>query len=93
MGSLDLKWNSSGCMVLKKVESTKTKGEDMSSLCGSSAYLYKRRGRRIRCREQRVNIVATGPAIDHAPVIAKPLTKDDLIDYFVSGCKPKHNWR
>ncbi|RZB57399.1 Type IV inositol polyphosphate 5-phosphatase 3 isoform D [Glycine soja] len=33
-----------------------------------------------------------GPAIDHAPVIAKPLTKDDLIDYFISSCKPKHNW-
>jgi hypothetical protein len=25
--------------------------------------------------------------------MTEPLTKDDLVAYLVSGCKPKENWR
>ncbi|KAL2348036.1 hypothetical protein Fmac_002036 [Flemingia macrophylla] len=54
----------------------------------SDEFMFKERGRR------RV-IVGTGPAIDHVPVIAtdEPLTKHHLINYFLSGSKPKQNWR
>lgn len=99
MGHAYLKWTSSvGAMILGKEESTHH-GEDSrfnlcSSLCppssGYHGFVYKERGSK---RGQRV-IVATGPAIDHAPVLGTgPLTKHDLIHYFVSGCKPKENWR
>jgi len=83
MGSLNLKW-ASGCLALGKVESSKT------TLRGSYAYdKFKRKE-----KGQRSVIVATGPAIDHAPAIAEePLTKEHLIHYMASGCKPKQNWR
>jgi hypothetical protein len=83
MGVLYLKAAALGSswMVLGKVESKRREGGcfklSSSSLC--------KRGRRV--------IVASGPAIE-APVIAtEPLTKDDLIHYMVSGCKPKEEWR
>jgi glutamate--cysteine ligase len=79
-------------MVLGKVESNKREGTCFKLSSLHYQFLHKdkeivrhRRGRRV--------IVATGPAIE-APVIAtEPLTKDDLIDYMVSGCKPKEKWR
>lgn len=72
------------CIIMGKVESsTKAKGEDMSSLCMRKFSLsVQREGKKnkmLTTRAKRVNIITTGPAIDHAPVIAKPLTKDDLI--------------
>jgi glutamate--cysteine ligase len=69
-------------MVLGKVESNQREGGGCFKLSSSSLC---KRGRRV--------IVASGPAID-APVISnEPLTKDDLIHYMVSGCKPKEEWR
>lgn len=99
MGLFYLKWTS-GSMVVGKVESTRRESSscfNLSSLWGGSTHYNKllqkdRAGVRSCRRGQRV-IVATGPAIE-APVIAtEPLTKHDLIDYLVSGCKPKEKWR
>ncbi|WJX60294.1 glutamate--cysteine ligase [Trifolium repens] len=84
MGLLYLKAAALGSswMVLGKVESNQREGGGCFKLSSSSLY---KRGRRV--------IVASGPAID-APVISnEPLTKDDLIHYMVSGCKPKEEWR
>lgn len=96
MGLLHLKCTS-GSMFLRKVESTQREGTQfkMSSLCNGSVnyqFLNKERAR-LKCKRGHSFIVATGPAIE-APVIGtEPLTKDDLIDYMLSGCKPKEKWR
>ncbi|KAL0890888.1 hypothetical protein Bca101_014871 [Brassica carinata] len=38
-------------------------------------------------------IVAASPPTDEAVVAAEPLTREDLIAYLASGCKPKDKWR
>lgn len=38
-------------------------------------------------------IVTASPPTEDAVVAAGPLTKEDLIAYLVSGCKPKEKWR
>ncbi|XP_058732006.1 glutamate--cysteine ligase, chloroplastic-like isoform X1 [Vicia villosa] len=37
--------------------------------------------------------VAASPASESTVVDTEPLTKQDLIDYLASGCKPKDKWR
>lgn len=90
MGSLNLKW-ASGCLALWKVDSSKA---TLRGSYGNDQFKRKEKGG-ARCKGgQRSVIVATGPAIDHAPAISQePLTKDHLIHYMASGCKPKQNWR
>ncbi|KAL3619287.1 glutamate--cysteine ligase [Castilleja foliolosa] len=43
-------------------------------------------------RNHRVTVAASPPTED-AVVAAEPLTKDDLVSYLASGCKPRENWR
>ncbi|KAI3758839.1 hypothetical protein L6452_06411 [Arctium lappa] len=38
-------------------------------------------------------IVAASPPTDDAVIATEPLTKEDLVGYLASGCKPKENWR
>lgn len=38
-------------------------------------------------------IVAASPPTEDAMVVAEPLTKEDLVGYLASGCKPKEKWR
>ncbi|KAH8513440.1 hypothetical protein H0E87_006634 [Populus deltoides] len=38
-------------------------------------------------------VVAASPPTEDAVVATEPLTKEDLIRYLASGCKPKENWR
>ncbi|KAK8685053.1 hypothetical protein V6N13_041063 [Hibiscus sabdariffa] len=38
-------------------------------------------------------IVAASPPTEDAVVATEPLTKEDLVGYLASGCKPKENWR
>ena len=38
-------------------------------------------------------IVAASPPTEDAVVATDPLTKEDLVGYLASGCKPKENWR
>ena len=45
------------------------------------------RGRR------RGGAVAASPPTEEAVQMTEPLTKEDLVAYLVSGCKPKENWR
>ncbi|KAL5202710.1 hypothetical protein ABZP36_013662 [Zizania latifolia] len=47
-------------------------------------------GRRGRGRG---GAVAASPPTEEAVQMTEPLTKEDLIAYLVSGCKPKENWR
>ncbi|KAL6280372.1 hypothetical protein ACE6H2_017253 [Prunus campanulata] len=44
-------------------------------------------------RGLRCAIVAASPPTEAAVIAAEPLTKEDLIGYLASGCKPKENWR
>jgi len=47
---------------------------------------------RIVTRGGRV-IVAASPPTEDAVVVTDPLTKQDLVDYLASGCKPREKWR
>lgn len=38
-------------------------------------------------------IVAASPPTEDPIVAAEPLTREDLVRYLMSGCKPKENWR
>lgn len=38
-------------------------------------------------------IVAASPPTEEAVVATEPLTREDLIAYLASGCKPKDKWR
>lgn len=38
-------------------------------------------------------MVAAGPPTEELEVRTEPLTKQDLVDYLRSGCKPKDKWR
>jgi glutamate--cysteine ligase len=46
-----------------------------------------RRGRR------RGGAVAASPPTEEVAQMTEPLTKEDLVAYLASGCKPKENWR
>jgi glutamate--cysteine ligase len=50
----------------------------------------------LRPREEgrrRGGAVAASPPTEEAVQMTEPLTKEDLVAYLVSGCKPKENWR
>ncbi|KAL2544117.1 Glutamate--cysteine ligase [Forsythia ovata] len=38
-------------------------------------------------------IVSASPPTEDAVIAAEPLTKEDLVGYLASGCKPKEKWR
>lgn len=44
-----------------------------------------KRGRRV--------IVTASPPTEDAVIATEPLTKEDLVQYLASGCKPKEKWR
>jgi len=52
----------------------------------------KKASQRIVTRGGRV-IVAASPPTEDAVVATDPLTKQDLVDYLASGCKPREKWR
>jgi hypothetical protein len=54
---------------------------------GLAAFPAARKGTR------RGGAVAASPPTEEAVQMTEPLTKDDLVAYLVSGCKPKENWR
>lgn len=45
------------------------------------------------CRRGQHVIVAASPPTEDAVVATEPLTKEDLVGYLASGCKPKEKWR
>lgn len=48
-------------------------------------YMLKGRGNLL--------VVAAGPPTEDVAVMSEPLTKQDLVAYLASGCKPKEKWR
>lgn len=47
----------------------------------------------IGIRRRHRAIVASSPPTEAAVVTTEPLTKEDLVGYLASGCKPKDKWR
>ncbi|KAF9617648.1 hypothetical protein IFM89_037711 [Coptis chinensis] len=47
------------------------------------------------CSSKRGNrfVVAASPPTEDAVIATEPLTKQDLVNYLASGCKPKEQWR
>jgi glutamate--cysteine ligase len=54
-------------------------------LSSESLSVGMKRGHRV--------VVAASPPTEDAVIATEPLTKEDLIGYLASGCKPKENWR
>ncbi|XP_068639673.1 glutamate--cysteine ligase, chloroplastic-like [Aristolochia californica] len=46
-----------------------------------------------RCKRVQRMVVAASPPTEDAVVATDPLTKEDLVAYLASGCKPKEKWR
>lgn len=80
------------------VEASLMKEKSISLSCFSSISAKTLRGFPletvgvVRKRGQRV-IVAASPPTEDAVISTEPLTKEDLVGYLASGCKPKENWR
>jgi len=74
------------------IRQTKTCVGNNNSLCYSAT--KKAPPQRILggARGSRV-ILAASPPTEDALVATDPLTKQDLVDYLASGCKPKDKWR
>lgn len=47
----------------------------------------------VGCKQRHQVIVAASPPTEDAVVATEPLTREDLIGYLASGCKPKEKWR
>lgn len=60
--------------------------------CKGTNYLCLDISRGNRSRGFR-SIVAASPPTEDPVVAADPLTKEDLVNYLASGCKPKQKWR
>ncbi|WOG85838.1 hypothetical protein DCAR_0105031 [Daucus carota subsp. sativus] len=57
----------------------------MRNLFVNGIGVSSRRGRHV--------VVASSPPTEDVAVAAEPLTKEDLVEYLASGCKPKEKWR
>lgn len=55
------------------------------SWCSIGIEVGQRRGHRVT--------VAASPPTEDAVIVTEPLTKEDLVGYLASGCKPKEKWR
>ncbi|KAL5551646.1 hypothetical protein UlMin_001822 [Ulmus minor] len=82
----------SGHAVIFNMENN---AEGFSSLSCNS---FKKKNLRIGYagvgRKQRHRmIVSASPPTEDAVIVTEPLTKDDLVAYLASGCKPKQDWR
>ncbi|KAJ4977304.1 hypothetical protein NE237_002410 [Protea cynaroides] len=47
----------------------------------------------VGCKRGCNLIVAASPPTEDAVIATEPLTKEDLVGYLASGCKPKEKWR
>ncbi|XP_039050602.1 glutamate--cysteine ligase, chloroplastic-like isoform X2 [Hibiscus syriacus] len=84
--------------VVKNVEAPKMKEKSFgvsSFSCNNVKIARKLHLETLEFRGKRRNsvIVAASPPTEDAVVAAEPLTKEDLVGYLASGCKPKENWR
>uniref|UniRef100_A0A5B7AQC1 Glutamate--cysteine ligase, chloroplastic n=1 Tax=Davidia involucrata TaxID=16924 RepID=A0A5B7AQC1_DAVIN len=50
-------------------------------------------GAGVGCKRGHRLIVAASPPTEDAVIATEPLTKEDLVGYLASGCKPKEKWR
>lgn len=90
--------NHAGFSMTNNMEASKMKElcAGFSSLsCNSAkkAQMLHVDGPGVGCKRGHRVIVAASPPTEDAVIAAEPLTRQDLIDYLASGCKPKTNWR
>ncbi|CAN1189790.1 Glutamate--cysteine ligase, chloroplastic [Linum perenne] len=79
-------------LTANRRESSKRKEMDLRFSSSSSSDWMRKCGI-MRTKTGRSVTVAASPPTEDAVVAADPLTKEDLINYLASGCKPKENWR
>ncbi|KAI8010473.1 hypothetical protein LOK49_LG06G03473 [Camellia lanceoleosa] len=48
---------------------------------------------RVSYKRGHRSIVNASPPTEDAVIATEPLTKEDLVAYLASGCKPKEKWR
>ncbi|XP_010540840.1 PREDICTED: glutamate--cysteine ligase, chloroplastic isoform X2 [Tarenaya hassleriana] len=88
--------NKAGPGSVRNLEMSKMK-ETYVSFCSrsksSEKMLLRSNDNGKRSKRGRQVIVATSAPTEDAAVATEPLTKEDLIGYLASGCKPKEKWR
>lgn len=57
----------------------------MRYLCFQGTGVGSKRGKQV--------VVASSPSTEDVVDATEPLTKEDLVAYLASGCKPKEKWR
>ncbi|PSS04172.1 Glutamate--cysteine ligase [Actinidia chinensis var. chinensis] len=84
----------SHCIRSDKMEASKTKDKCISfpslpsnstKTRSDSAGVWYKRGHR--------SVIHASPPTEDAVIATEPLTKEDLVGYLASGCKPKEKWR
>lgn len=67
----------------------------LSSSCnsGKKEHILRIDGPGVGCKRGHRVIVTASPPTEDAVIATGPLTKEDLVQYLASGCKPKEKWR
>lgn len=84
--------------MIKNVEASKMKeirAGFLSSSCNSAkkAHITHIDGPGVGSKRGHQVIVAASPPTEDSVIATDPLTKEDLVSYLASGCKPKEKWR
>jgi glutamate--cysteine ligase len=84
--------------MINNVEASKMKelrAGFLSSSCNSAkkAQILHIDGPGVGCKRGHQVIVAASPPTEDSVIATEPLTKEDLVSYLASGCKPKEKWR
>ncbi|XP_040990274.1 glutamate--cysteine ligase, chloroplastic [Juglans microcarpa x Juglans regia] len=64
-----------------------------SSNSGKKEHILRIDGPGVGCKRGHRVIVTASPPTEDAVIGTGPLTKEDLVQYLASGCKPKEKWR
>eukprot|EP00897_Mesotaenium_endlicherianum_P009515 jgi/Mesen1/8592/ME000005S08560 len=86
------------CQILEQHGALSLKGSAFSASTGGSSWIGHalsnfRVGDRQRRRRNNSQVVAASPPAEELVVRTEPLTKEDLVNYLKSGCKPPERWR
>lgn len=85
--------NMPSSMEASKLKETCFGSASLSCNSGISRQLTRLDSVEVACKRGHQLIVAASPPTGDAVIATEPLTKEDLVAYLASGCKPKEKWR
>lgn len=85
--------NMTNNMEASKIKETRTWLSSLSRSRTKTKHILSPDSVGVGCKQRHQVIVAASPPTEDAVVATEPLTREDLIGYLASGCKPKEKWR